>query len=160
MPIYEFYCSRCHRIFNFYSATVNTQKRPLCPRCGRIKLTRQMSIFATVGRAEEEDALPPVNEQALERAISTLARDEAALEGDDPRAAAEAMCEIYRAGGLKMGVGTQEYLRRLAGGEDPDALEDELGHLLEEEDPFSPGAQTPHGRRFKPPTKDEKLYEL
>lgn len=47
MPIYEFYCSRCHMIFNFFSTTINTEKRPNCPRCRKTRLVRQMSAFAS-----------------------------------------------------------------------------------------------------------------
>ena len=46
MPIYEFYCADCHTIFNFFSRTVNTRKSPLCPRCGKRTLDRQVSAFA------------------------------------------------------------------------------------------------------------------
>src|SRR4030043_142816 len=48
MPIYEFYCKNCHMIFNFFSASINVEKRPKCPRCKRIKLARQMSEFSTL----------------------------------------------------------------------------------------------------------------
>ena len=33
MPIYEFYCPHCHRVFNFLSRAVNTDKTPDCPQC-------------------------------------------------------------------------------------------------------------------------------
>ncbi|RLB88031.1 MAG: zinc ribbon domain-containing protein, partial [Deltaproteobacteria bacterium] len=48
MPIYEFYCEECNTIFNFFSRSVNTSKRPLCPKCKRKKLKRQMSTFAPI----------------------------------------------------------------------------------------------------------------
>ncbi|MCK4728291.1 MAG: zinc ribbon domain-containing protein, partial [Desulfobacterales bacterium] len=37
MPIYEFYCEDCNTIFNFFSRSVNTTKRPPCPRCKQKK---------------------------------------------------------------------------------------------------------------------------
>ena len=54
MPIYEFYCDPCHTIFNFFSKTVNTTKRPKCPKCKTQALSRQMSPFAVTGRAAED----------------------------------------------------------------------------------------------------------
>ena len=51
MPIYEFYCPDCHTIFNFFSARIETEKRPDCPRCGRSKLERRMSVFSHLNPA-------------------------------------------------------------------------------------------------------------
>ena len=53
MPIYEFYCKDCHMIFNFFSSTINTKKKPSCPKCSRAGLERKVSMFAVTGRAEE-----------------------------------------------------------------------------------------------------------
>ena len=84
MPIYEFYCADCHRVYSFLSKTVNTTKRPACPRCGRPKLERKVSRFA-VGRrrtqTEEapagseggEDLPPGFDEAKLEQAMGQLA---------------------------------------------------------------------------------------
>ena len=57
MPIYEFYCPDCHTIFNFLSKSINTTKRPHCPKCKGRKLRREVSSFALTGRAEEGDEL-------------------------------------------------------------------------------------------------------
>ena len=62
MPIYEFYCPHCHRVFNFLSRAVNTDKTPDCPQCDRPGLTRRASAFAiSKGRTEEPkpEAPPP-----------------------------------------------------------------------------------------------------
>jgi putative FmdB family regulatory protein len=74
VPIYEFYCSDCHTVFNFFAKRVNTEKRPACPRCGRAKLERKLSRFAvSKGLSEEsnaEDDLPPgFDEAKMERVI-------------------------------------------------------------------------------------------
>ncbi len=46
MPVYEFYCADCHTVYNFFSQSVNTAKRPTCPKCGRPELERRASLFA------------------------------------------------------------------------------------------------------------------
>ena len=159
MPIYEFYCPDCHMIFSFHSSRIDTETRPDCPRCGRAELERQVSLFSVV-RGLEEESLPDVDEAALERAVSTLAGQEEAFDSDDPRQAARAMREFYRAGGLDLGPGAEEYLRRLEAGQDPEEVDREVGHLLEEEDPFAP-KQARKGRTGRtPPAKDQKLYSL
>jgi len=43
MPIYEFYCEPCHTIYNFFSRSVNTGKRPACPKCGQGELVERYS---------------------------------------------------------------------------------------------------------------------
>ena len=77
MPIYEFYCSKCHMLFNFFSGSVNVDKKPNCPRCKKKKLERRMSVFSVSrNRGNEEDTpMPDLDESKLEQAMSVLARD-------------------------------------------------------------------------------------
>ncbi len=70
MPIYEFYCAHCHRVFSFLSRVVNTDKTPACPRCRRTELTRRVSAFAiSKGRREEPkpEPGPDLDEGRLEQ---------------------------------------------------------------------------------------------
>ena len=46
MPIYEFACPKCRRIFSFLSKRMNPDHLPTCPKCGNKKLTKQVSRFA------------------------------------------------------------------------------------------------------------------
>ena len=139
MPIYEFYCQNCHMIFNFFSATVNTEKRPLCPKCKKKRLARQMSTFSTLhGRGEEEDMpLPDMDESKMAQAMDLLAREAGRVDENDPRQAADLMRKLTDMTGLDLGPGMEEALRRMENGEDPEQIEAEMGDLLEEEDPFS-----------------------
>ena len=107
MPIYEFYCSDCHTVFNFFSKTINTGKRPTCPRCKRKKLARQVSMFAAVGRkgkeGEGDDGLGdlPIDESKMERAIGALASEAEGIKEDDPRAAARLMRKFSSMTGME-----------------------------------------------------------
>ena len=89
MPIYEFYCTDCHTVFNFLSRTPNTKKRPSCPRCGRARLKRRVSRFAiSKGREEPEAAgdLPEgFDEQRLERAMAAMADEVEHVDEENPR---------------------------------------------------------------------------
>ena len=162
MPIYEFYCSDCHMVFNFYSRTINTDKRPLCPKCGRIELSRQMSSFAVVrGLKEDSDTgLPDIDESKLEQAMGALASEAERIDEDDPRQAAQLMRKLTTMTGLELGAGMEEALRRMESGEDPEQIEAEMGDLLEEEDPLVLQGQRKYSRKRTPPRKDETLYEL
>ncbi len=162
MPIYEFYCEDCHTIFNFFSSSVNTKKRPLCPRCKQKKLRRQMSTFARIGGAKEEGDLDdvPIDEAKMEKAMSLLAREAEGINEDDPRQAANLMRKLSDVAGVGLGPGMEEALKRMEAGEDPEQIEAEMGDLLEQEEPFVVGEKK--GRRVKRRElhRDDTLYEL
>ena len=164
MPIYEFYCEDCNTIFNFFSRTVNTTKKPKCPRCKTRTLTRQMSAFAVTGRAKENDDVDdlPFDESRMEKAMEVLASEADKINEDDPRQAANLMRKLTDMTGLELGPGMQEALQRMEAGEDPDKIEAEMGDLLEEEDPFvMPGKKrVARGAKKPPPRRDETLYDL
>lgn len=179
MPIYEFYCVDCHKLFKFLSRRPNADARPACPVCGRSRLDREVSLFAVSrGRREEggegEGDLPEpdIDESKLERAMQMLEREAEGLDEEDPRQAAGLMRKLYDATGLELGPAMEEAIRRMEGGEDPDAIEEEMGDILEGEDPLlGGGAGGTRGtgksvdlraiaRRLRPPAVDETLYEM
>jgi len=164
MPVYEFYCSRCHRIYNFLSRRVETERRPACPICGKPDLEREVSLFAVVKPRpdSEEGPLPDVDEARMEKAVEALAREADGLDEDDPKQAARLMRRLYDAAGLRLGPGMEEAIRRMEAGEDPDKVEQELGDLLEEDPLFEAGSGglRDMGRRLRPPVVDDTLYEL
>ncbi len=165
MPIYEFYCPDCNTIFNFYSKTVNTEKRPLCPRCGQVRLERWMSVFAALkargdSEADDEMPMPDLDETKMEKAMEVLAKEAEHIDEDDPRQAANLMRKLTDMTGLKLGPGMEEALRRMEAGEDPEQIEEEMGDILEEEDPFDFQERKAIRSKTRIPIKDEKLYEL
>ncbi len=162
MPIYEFYCQNCHMIFNFFSSSVNTEKRPICPKCKKVKLDRQISLFATPrNKGEEEDmAMPDMDESKMEQAMNLLAREAEHMDENDPKQAVNLMRKFTDMTGMDLGPGMEEALNRMEAGEDPEQIEAEMGDLLEEEDPFSFKEKSPKSPKKRPPKKDEKLYDL
>ena len=163
MPIYEFYCKKCHTLFSFFSATVNTDKRPLCPRCRKVKLERQMSLFSRVRhQGEEEDTpMPDIDEGKMAQAMDLLSREAEHVDENDPKQAVNLMRKLSDMTGMNLGSGMEEALRRMEAGEDPEQTEQEMGDLLEGEDPFSFGdKKSGKGTKRRPPAKDETLYEL
>lgn len=173
MPIYEFYCPDCHTVFSFFSSRVAPDAHPACPKCRRPDLGRRPSRFATPagGRRQEsegEEASPfgDLDEQRLERAFDSMAGemgDFAEGEHDDPRTLARFFRKFSHSAGLEPGPRMEEMLRRLEAGEDPDALESELGDDLGEdaglEEFFNLRKQAKADRR-PPPKVDETLYWL
>jgi putative FmdB family regulatory protein len=164
MPIYEFYCQNCNTIYNFFSKTVNTRKKPKCPACKTKTLSRQMSAFAFTGKASEDGDVDdlPFDEGKMEKAMQMLAGEAENMNEDDPRQAANLMRKLTDMTGLELGPGMQEALKRMEAGEDPDAIEAEMGDILEGEEPFAlpdkKGARK--GLKRPAPRRDETLYDL
>mgnify|MGYP000493857037 FL=1 len=164
MPIYEFYCEDCNTIFNFFSKTINTTKKPKCPKCKAKKLSRQMSAFSFTGKAKEDSDMDdlPFDENKMEKAMQMLAGEAENINEDDPRQAANLMRKLTDMTGLELGAGMQEALKRMEAGEDPDAIESEMGDLLEGEEPFLLPEKKGKGTAEKRPApqRDETLYDL
>jgi hypothetical protein len=123
-----------------------------------------MSAFAFTGKAQEDSDADdmPFDENKMEKAMQMLAGEADKINEDDPRQAANLMRKLSNMTGLELGDGMNEALKRMEAGEDPDAIEAEMGDLLEAEDPFLLPDKKPGGakRRRPAPRRDEKLYDL
>lgn len=170
MPIYEFYCRDCHTVFSFFSAAVDTEARPLCPRCGEVRLERKPSTFATLrhgggGEGEEEGLPGGLDEERLEGAMDSIMGElEGAGESEDPRQMARLLRRFGEAAGMEPGPKMEELLHRLEAGEDPDSLEEAMDDDLDGEeggleDFFRArgGGRPPRRRK---PRVDKELYFL
>ncbi|HEV8237748.1 MAG TPA: zinc ribbon domain-containing protein [Thermoanaerobaculia bacterium] len=175
MPIYEFYCSACHMLLNFFSAKIDTAARPACPRCGRPELERRPARFATLKRSgsaaegedegEEDNPFPGLDEDRLERAMESMSGE---LQGigdeEDPRQMARFFRRFGEAAGMRMGPRMEEMLRRLDKGEDVEALEDEMGDVGEGEegelDEWFQLKESAKRLRQRRPRLDDTLYFL
>ena len=104
--------------------------------------------------------MPDMDESKMEQAMNLLAREADRVDENDPRQAANLMRKLTDMTGLSLGPGMQEALKRMEAGEDPEQIEEEMGDILEEEDPFSLKERPSRSIRRRPPKVDEKLYEL
>lgn len=165
MPIYEFYCPHCHTVFSFFSRTVDTSKRPACPRCNRPELTRQMSRFAISkgqreGESQEEGPSGPDDER-IAQALEQLAAEHDHANLDDPRQAIPMIQKMYEIAGVPIPEKARELIRRIEAGEDPERVEEELGGLFEDDDsPFDEDGPLRRLGRRGAPSVDETLYDM
>lgn len=168
MPIYEFYCRPCNTIFSFFSAAVDTDTRPPCPRCSAPGLERRPSTFATVKRTGDEEGDPEapfdqLDEGRLEGAMTALMEEmERAGDTDDPRQMGRLLRRFGEMTGLEPGPRMEEALSRLEAGEDVDTLESELAGDLDDEDSFEEFFQLKRAvqRRRSRPQIDDTLHFL
>lgn len=167
MPLYEFYCAPCHTVFQFFVPRVDTEASPPCPAC-RGTLLRRPASFA-IGRAggaqegsgSEEELLAGVDDERLAGAMeSVLAEAEAAGGDEDPRQIAALLRRVGEVAGLEPGATLEEVLERLEAGEDPEALEEEMGEALEGEGDLHElfRRKVGAGRRRRRPRVDPEIY--
>jgi putative FmdB family regulatory protein len=165
MPMYEFFCDKCNTIFTYFSRSINTEKIPACPKNSVHSLSRMVSRFAVTGKAREKgdgvEGMPdlPIDESRMEKAMESLAAEAENINEDDPRQAANLMRKLTDMTGLKLGDKMENALARMEAGEDPDAIEKELGDI-DEADLFSAASGGKSGGRSRAPMRDETMYEM
>jgi len=158
MPIYEFLCRACNRIFSFHSFKVTTDKVPSCPKCGATDLHRVPSRFgvasskAVAGGDDDGDGL---DDPRVEREMMRFASELESMDENDPRAMAAAVRRMTEIAGEPVTPAMEEMIRRLEAGEDPEKVEEELGDVLEEEMGDGGG-----GFSGAPPTRDDHIYPM
>lgn len=139
MPIYEFACPKCRRIYSFLSKKVNPEHLPKCPKCGNGKLEKQMSRFAMVkgmkepaaGGEETGEGMPDIDESRMEKVMGELEKDIEHMDENNPRHLAHMMKKMKEA--LPPGSAPKELdiaIRRLEKGEDPDKIEEDMGDIF------------------------------
>jgi putative FmdB family regulatory protein len=167
MPIYEFYCRKCHTVYRFLARSRSTDKAPRCPDCGDGELRKKFSRFAiSKGQSKDDDAADPfanVDEAKLEKAFAEMAGQTEGMDEDDPRAMGRMMRKLCESTGMNLGENMEEALRRMEAGEDPDRIDEEMGDLLDD-DQISFGESGSKlqrlTRRLRPPRKDDQLYDM
>jgi putative FmdB family regulatory protein len=160
MPIYEFLCSTCNRIFSFHSFKMATEKIPDCPKCGDPDLRRVPSSFgvaaATRKSGGDEGVDGGLDDPRMEQEMMRFASELEGMDENDPRAMAAAVRKMTEIAGEPVTPAMEEMIRRLEAGEDPEKVEEELGDALEEE----MGEEAGGGFSGAAPTRDSGLYPM
>jgi len=161
MPVYEFLCPKCNRIFNFLVRDNRAaSRRPKCPQCGGRRMSKLFSRFAAAPKgasqpkgegAEGPEDLSPEQEARMERAMMGIAKDMESVDENDPRAMASVLRRLTDATGEPVDDATDEAIRRLEAGEDPEKVEEAMADAF----PDDGSGGGPGG-----PSHDEGLYDM
>lgn len=167
MPIYEFYCPDNHRIYSFLARSLSDRKRtPKCPDQSTFKMQRKISRFAIIspgnGHTEEDDSFAGVDEARLAALMEEMEGDLGGLDeaNPNPRQLGKLMRKFGGILGGSASAGLDEMIRRLEAGEDPEAIEEELGDTLDDEDMDLGGVLKKLTAGFRPPSRDPVLYDM
>lgn len=140
MPIYEFACPDCRRIFNFLSKRADPGRTPVCPKCGNAKMVKQVSPFAmprglkepsAAGPDDEGPPMPDLDDPRMARAMAEMERDMEHLDENNPRHMAhlmKKMKDLMPAGSVPKELDVA--IKRLEAGEDPEKIEEDMGDIL------------------------------
>jgi hypothetical protein len=101
-----------------------------------------------------------MDESKMEAAFEGLMRDAEGMNEDDPRQMAQLMRKFSDKTGIRLGGPMEEAIFRMEAGEDPDAIEKEMGNLLDADDAFSFEGMKKKIRSSSQPVHDETLYQL
>lgn len=159
MPIFEFLCPACNRIYSFLSLAPGSPKQPVCPRCGGTELTRVPSAFSvsSPAKAKPEKAAAAAPDDAssaqMENEMMRMMEGLDEKDAENPRVMARMMRRMAEVSGEPMTPTMEEMFRRLESGEDPETLEEELGPQLEAE-------MGDEGGESGAPTRDDGMYSL
>ncbi len=164
MPIYEFACPKCRKIFSFLSKRVNPDRLPVCPKCGNKKLRKEISRFAmskglkeSVSPVADEAGGPPMpdmDDPRMERAMMEMERDMESLDENNPKHMAHMMKKMKDL--MPPGTMPKEMdiaIKRLEAGEDPEKIEADMGDVLGD---LMGGPEGGTGGGY---TKDSGLYD-
>jgi hypothetical protein len=172
MPFYEFYCAENHRVYTFFARSMRyAQVTPRCPDNPDWALRRKISRVSYIGNAKEPGS-ELEDDPRLLSLMADMERDFAGMdeENPDPRQLAKMMRKMSELTGDNLGEGMEEMIRRLERGEDPNALEEEMGDLMGDDDAadLGDGESLFSGKkglrnllkRRQQPVQDERVFNM
>ncbi len=167
MPIYEFYCPDNHRIYSFFARSLRDRKRtPKCPGHPEFRMERKISRFAITKAGsegnEEDDPFSGIDEARVGALMEEMEGDLGGLDENNPnpRQLGKLMRKFSSLLGGDASAGMEEMIQRLEAGEDAEAIEEEMGDALDDEDMNLGAALKKLTKDFRPPSRDPVLYEM
>ncbi len=160
MPIFEYLCPTCNRIYSFLVKSLSTAKEPVCPTCGATDLRKLVSKFAISGAERKstkaapagEGGADPMDDPRVEREMMQLMSQAEGMDESDPRQLGRLMRRMGEITGESLDGQMEEAVRRLESGEDPEQIEADMGDLFGDEGTPAPSRGAP--------TRDSGLYDL
>lgn len=116
MPVYEFHCNSCRRVFSVLVRSFSADVVAVCPRCGAQDARRLISRFS-VGHSEDSRA----------DRLTDMAGDMGDVDENDPRSVARWARRMSSELGEDAGPEFNDLVDRLDSGESPESIEQSLG---------------------------------
>lgn len=163
MPFYEFYCGACHRIFNFYSRKIETEKTPNCPRCAA-NMQRMISSFIAlkdIHNNKDTGGFATNDDSQLLKAQMFLASEMQKIDSNNPRQVATVLKKVGDLTGNHLGQELQSILTKIEQGGNINELQLEMENILTKYEERSESEFGTHKEKSSiPPSTDAEVYEL
>lgn len=173
MPLYEFYCARCHAVYTFRSLCVDTVTVPACPECDA-PLKREVSLFSAIrarGSTDgfDSDELAAAKEEEL---IADMTNCMERLEGEECEAsqAVRMMRKMAEREGRTFSREVEEAFARIEAGEDAEKIGEEFDEIFAgTHNPFADAedgvcGEDSHAREMlrllSPPRRVKEWYDM
>ena len=151
MPIYEYYSPDTHKIYSFFAKSTRYKDiLPPCPDGQEHKMEKMVSSFAFVGSTDKAEKAnqgdgnndPDLEDPRMMQAMGEMEKAIAGMDEDnpDPKVMGQMMRKMADITGEKMDEGMNEMIAKLEEGQDPEALEAEMGDLLGDDLSADPNA--------------------
>ena len=168
MPIFEYACPPCRKIFQFLSKRLKPTRKPACPQCGNRRLVKEISQFAALksvpepkaGGGEAAEGMLDFDDPRVRHAMREMERDMAHLDENNPKHMAHMMSkmkDLMPAGMMPKEM--NDAIRRLESGEDPEKIEEDMGVIFDQFMGPEEGGGT-GGMRGGAYTRDGGLYDM
>lgn len=164
MPFYEFYCDACHRVFNYYSKQINTDKSPDCPRCEKKSIQRLISNFSPLRDMvplKDRGGFLTKNDPQAEYSKQFLNDELKKINTNNPRQMATVLKKLGDLTGNNLGSNMQKVLSQIEQGGNIEELQIELESILTKyEETTETEFGTHQSKTNLPPAIDEEVYDL
>ena len=141
MPIFEYACPPCRKIFQFLSKRLKPTRKPTCPQCGNRRMVKEISQFAALkgaakpkaGGVGAEGGMPEFDNPRMQHAMREMERDMAHLDENNPKHMAHMMRKMKDLMPADMmPKEMNDAIRRLESGEDPEKIEEDMGEIFDQ----------------------------
>ena len=140
MPIFEYACPPCRKIFQFLSKRLKSPRNPVCPQCGNRRMVKEISQFTALKGASEptaggdvSDGLPDFDDPRMQHAMREMERNMAHLDENNPKHMAHMMRKMKDLMPADlMPKEMNDAIRRLESGEDPEKIEEDMGDIFDQ----------------------------
>lgn len=126
MPIYEYRCNACRKVFSIFVRSLSAEAQAACPHCGSADARRLISRFAVLH-----------SEDSRADQVADMAGDLGDVDENDPRSVARWARRMSSELGEDAGPEFGEMVDRLESGESPESIEQSLGDADAAEPPAS-----------------------
>lgn len=163
MPFYEFYCDACHRIYTFFSRSVQPDKTPPCPKCSLLlqRVISNFFVLKDMHPSKDNGGFLRNENSQLIQAQAFLSSELRKIDQNDPKQMATVLKKLGDMTGNHLGQELQTVLAQIEKGGDINSLQLEMESILSKYEEKTENEFGVHKEKPSvPPSPDPNIYEM